>query len=416
MTQFTMVSLEEAGSAAREFWEDDLEMALDPILARIRENGVMDQWVGRRTGRQASVLCANLGIDGDGSVRERKNDLRATSGDDLVPYLLVDQFSKFKSKIATIEFAKEVLTEGSLNTCRIKDDEFDKTALLFAMYHRRPEDLRVVFHLDKIHKSGFARMTLRETARRRKESFEDFLQPDTVKGTLAGFDAAKRDGRTSEFKDVVAHGDSQLVFIRRAERPGLILRSGGVVHGHRPEWIILDFQDNAKRVNISSVSVSVPLEIANRLASRYFGQTCEYENESRTTYTRQLKRFLGTLKDDQAEGLCFVELVVANSPLDGAPKIKITDPDSNAIGGAIGHFETAVGGLLSGIESIESIKVHYRKKRVSLIFNKEEEAKDEYVVRYSDHRLNAAERRSFEDHMGGVHGISVLSTEKRFKR
>ena len=84
-----------------------------------------------------------------------------------------------------------------------------------------------------------------------------------------------------------------------------------------------------------------------------------------------------------------------------------------AIGGAIGHFETAVGGLLSGIESI---KVHYRKKRVSLIFNKEEEANDEYVVRYSDHRLNAAERRSFEDHMGGVHGISVLSTEKRFKR
>ena len=416
MTQFTMASLEEAGSAAREFWEDDLEMALDPILARVRENGVMDEWVGGRTGRQASVLCANLSIGGDGSVRERKNDLRAIGGDDLMPYLLVDQFSKFKSKIATIEFAKEVLTEGSLNTCRIKDDVFDKTALLFAMYHRRPEDLRVVFHLDKIHKSGFARMTLGETTRRRRESFEDFLQPEVVKGTLADFDVAKRDGRTSEFKDVVAHRDSQLVFIRRAERPDLILRSGGVVHGHRPEWIILDFQDNAKRVNISSVSVSVPLEIANRLASRYFGQTCEYENESRTTYTRQLERFLGTLKDDQAEGLRFVELVVANSPLDGAPKIKITDPDSNAIGGAIGHFETAVGGLLSGIERIESIKVHYRKKRVSLIFNKEEEVKDGYVVRYSDHRLNATERRSFEDHMGGIHGISVLSTEKRFKR
>ena len=220
MTQFTMASLEEAGSAAREFWEDDLEMALDPILARVRENGVMDEWVGGRTGRQASVLCANLSIGGDGSVRERKNDLRAIGGDDLMPYLLVDQFSKFKSKIATIGFAKEVLTEGSLNTCRIKDDVFDKTALLFAMYHRRPEDLRVVFHLDKIHKSGFARMTLGETTRRRRESFEDFLQPDVVKGTLADFDVAKRDGRTSEFKDVVAHRDSQLVFIRRAERPG----------------------------------------------------------------------------------------------------------------------------------------------------------------------------------------------------
>ena len=308
------------------------------------------------------------------------------------------------------------LTQDSLKACRIKDDEFDKTALLFAMFHRRPEDLRVVFHLDKIHKSGFARMKLRETARRRRESFQEFLQPDIVTRTLADFDAAKRDGRTSEFKDIVVRGDTQLVFIRRAERPDLILRSGGVVHGHRPEWIILDFQENAKRVNICSVSASVPLQIANRLASRYFNKPCEYENESLVTYTRQLERFLGILKDDQAEELRFVELVVANSPLDGAPKIKITDPDSNTIGGAIGHFENAVGGVLGNIESIESIKVHYRKKRVSLIFNKEEEADDEYVVRFSDHRLNASERRLFEDHMRDVHGISVLSTEKRFAR
>ena len=416
MTAFTMASLEEAGSAAREFWEDDLETALEPLLARARRNVAMDEWIGKRTGRQVNVLCANLGTDGTVSVREKKNVLRSTSHDDLVPYLLVDQFAKFKSKVATIDFAKGVLTEDALETCRIQDDEFDKTALLFAIYHRRPEDLRVVFHLDKIHKSGFARMKLRETARRRPESFQDFLRPDTVKGTLADFDATARDGRRSEFKEVVSHGDSQLVFIRRAERPDLILRSGGVVHGHRPEWIILDFQDGGKRVNISSVSVSVPLVIANRLASRYFDKPCEYENESRITYGRQLGRFLSILKDDQAEQLRFVELVVSNSPLEGAPKIKITDPDSNAIGVAIGHFEKAVGGVLSGIESIDSIKVYYHKKRVSLIFNEVEEADDAYIVRYSDHRLNASERRSFEDHMRDIHGIPVLSTEKRFKR
>ena len=166
MTLFTMDSLEEAGSAAREFWEDDLETALEPLLARARRNGAMDEWIGKRTGRQVNVLCANLGTDGTVSVREKKNVLRSTSDDDLVPYLLVDQFAKFKSKVATIDFAKGVLTEDTLKTCRIQDDEFDKTALLFAIYHRRPEDLRVVFHLDKIHKSGFARMKLRETARR----------------------------------------------------------------------------------------------------------------------------------------------------------------------------------------------------------------------------------------------------------
>ena len=158
MTAFTMDSLEETGSAAREFWEDDLQTALEPLLASARRNDAMDEWIGKRTGRQVSVLCANLGTDGTVSVREKKNVLRSTSHDDLVPYLLVDQFAKFKSKVATIDFAKGVLTEDTLKTCHIENDEFDKTALLFAIYHRRPEDLRVVFHLDKIHKSGFARM------------------------------------------------------------------------------------------------------------------------------------------------------------------------------------------------------------------------------------------------------------------
>ena len=416
MIRFTMESLEEEGSAAREFWEDDLEMSFERVLLDVRRNGSVDEWIGRRTGRQINILCANLGIDGSGSVRQKKTLLRTTDHTDFLPYLLVDEFSKFKSNIATVEFAGGVLTEDTLNTCRIKDDEFDKTALLFAIFHKQPTDLRLVYHLDKIHKSGFARMTLRQTARQPSQPFQDFLQPSIVTETLAHFDAAKRDGRTSEFKDVVAHGDSQLVFVRRAERPDLILRAGGVVHGHRPEWIILDFQANAKQVNISSASVSVPLEIANRLASRYFGQACEYENESRITYAKQLKRFLGILKDNQAQALRLVELVVSNSPLDGAPKVKITDPDSNSIGVAIGHFESAVGGVLSDIERVESIKVHYRKKRVSLIFNREEEADDEYVVRYSDHRLNASERRSFEAHMREVHGIPVLSTEKRFAR
>ena len=68
------------------------------------------------------------------------------------------------------------------------------------------------------------------------------------------------------------------------------------------------------------------------------------------------------------------------------------------------------------IENMESIRVYYHKKRVSLIFETVEGADGDYVVRYSGHKLNAMERRSFEDHLRDVHGIPVLSTEKRFKR
>jgi hypothetical protein len=416
MTQDITKSLEEVGAPAREFWENDLEMALENTFIRSGQDGFMNEWIGRRTGRQINVLCANLGIDGTSSVRQKKNSLHSPSNGQLLPYLFVDQFAKYKSKVATVDFAKGVLTGEMLEICRIKDDEFDKTALLFSIFHRRSTDLRLVFHLDKIHKTGFARMKLKERVRQPKKSFQNFLTPKTVKRILSGFDKSKGDGRTSEFKDVVIHDGHYLVFIRRAERPDLILRAGGVVHGHRPEWIILDFTNGAKRVSISSVSVSVPLEIANRLASGYFGKSCEYENESQITYAKQLERFLGLLKDKKAEDLSLVELVVSNSPLEGSPKIKITDPDSNPIGNAIGHFEKAIGGILSDIENIDSIKVYYRKKRVSLIFEKNEDMDDEYVVRYSDHRLNALERRLFEDHLRSTYGIPVLSTEKRFKR
>jgi len=416
MTQDIKRALEESGAPAREFWENDLEMALEHVLVRSSQDGFIDEWIGRRTGRQISVLCENIGVDGTGSVRRKKDALRSFGNSALIPYLLVDQFAKYKSKVATVDFATGVLTEEVLEICRINEEDFDKTALLFSIYHRQSSYLRLVFHLDKIHKTGFARMILKGKARRPKETFQEFLKPKTVKSILASFDKAKGDGRISEFKDVVVYDNHYLVFIRRAERPDLILRASGVVHGYRPEWIILDFADGAKRVNISSVSVSVPLEIANRLASGYFGKSCEYENESQVTYAKQLERFIGKIKDGETAELPLVEVVVSNSPLDGSPKMKITDPDSNPIGNAIRHFEKAVGGILSDIENIESIKVHYKKKRISLIFEKVEDANGEYVVRYSDHRLNALERRPFEDYLRKIHGIPVLSTEKRFKR
>ncbi|MBI5787827.1 MAG: hypothetical protein HZA78_03095 [Candidatus Schekmanbacteria bacterium] len=111
-----------------------------------------------------------------------------------------------------------------------------------------------------------------------------------------------------------------------------------------------------------------------------------------------------------------MEIALANSPLKGSLKLKISSPHSDSIGDGIEHFEQAVGTIMTEIEHIESIKVYYNKKRVSLIFEKVEEKEDEYVVRYSDHRINAFERRKFEEQMRNVYGIPVLSTEKRHKQ
>jgi len=414
-TQKRTQRLERAGISNRKFWEDDLEMGVDSILRSAENDGFAEKWIGQRTGRQVTTLCRCLGIKADGSTQKKKEALLAGS-DGLLPYLLVEQFAKFKSRVAIIDLSKGVLTKAALEVCRKDGEEdFDTQALMFALYERGAGNLQLVFHFDKIHKTGFARMLMKGQRRRPKRSLGDTLQQKELGKVLDDFDRRKRDRRKSELKAVVPHDGRFLVFIRRAERPDHILGSDGVVHGYRPEWIILDFEEGAKRVRISSISVSVPLEIANRIASEYYGAPCEYENEAETTYGKQIAVSLRKLASAKKEEVRMVELVVRNSPLDGSPKLKITDPDSNCIGDGIAHFEKAVGKLLDSVEEIESVKVSFRKKRVSLIFEALD-GKEKYVVRYSDHRLNANERKLFESYMKDTHEIPVLSTEKRFKQ
>ena len=110
-----------------------------------------------------------------------------------------------------------------------------------------------------------------------------------------------------------------------------------------------------------------------------------------------------------------MELVVGNGPLDGAPKIVVSQTEGS-IAASVRHFEKAVGGILDDVSQIDRIKVLYREKRVPLKFEVDEENDDEFIVRYSDNILNEKERRSFEAFMSKTHGITILSTEKRHRR
>lgn len=400
----------------RVFWENDLEMGVDYLLAPTRKDGHWSGWLAARTGRQLDILCKALGVDSTGSIQEKRETL-LTLSDELDRYYLAERFSQYKSKVAIIDFAKGVLPAEEVEVCRAGEDGYDTTALMLAIFARKWSDLRLIFHLEKIHKTGFARMKMKSQIRKPKQAFEAFLQTDAVQQVLNGFDRSRGDRLTSELKDVVHREGQHLVFIRRADRPDhLVNGTGGVIHGYKSEWIILDFEDGAKRVKISSVSVSVPLEIANRIASAYFGEECEYENESEITYAKQIQRFLGDIRDELVGPLMLVEVIAGNSPLEGSPKIKITDPGSGSIGQALTHFEGTIGKFMADIDCLESVKVLFQKKRVSLIFEKVEGTTDEYVVRYSDSRLNGMQRPEFEQYMRDTHGIVILSTEKRFKR
>jgi len=404
---------EQVAGMPRDFWENELEMPLEYIMRQINDPDYLPNWIAKRTGRQLSVLCEAHGMDSNGSAQKKKKAV-AQCDSDLQPYILADRFASKKSRVAVADYAERVLPGDMLEACRQNEEEFDTTALLLAIFARQRSDLRLVYHLDKIHKTGFARMRLGGQARQPDRTFEAFLRDEPLDTILAEYDQGRTDGLTSELKDVIDHHGRHLVFIRRGERPDhLVSRTGDVIHGYKSEWIILDFEKNAKRVNISSVSPAVPLEIANRIATAYFGKTCEYTNECVITYPKQIERFLAQVKDVQQGELVLVEVVAQNSPLDGSPKIMLSD--SVSIGRAISHLEAVAGTFLADIDNLDSIKVLYRKKRVSLIFEKDGGGEG-YVVRYSDHRLNALQRPLFEQHMEEVHGITVLSTEKRFKK
>jgi hypothetical protein len=295
------------------------------------------------------------------------------------------------------------------------EDEYDTLALCFAVYYHDPQQLRAILHLDRIHKTGFARMKMKDGPRRPTKPLSEFLTPAAIEGVLQRFDESTSDGRTSEFKSVMVDEDNVLVFIRRCERPSLIMQGHDILHGYRPEWIVLVFFAGAKRVNISSLSVDDSLEIANRLASEYYGTACEYENDCATAYANQLALFLGHLKNDTEERFTLLEFVVSNTPLENSCAMRLFHSGSTSIGPSIRHFERDIGKVTHAIDAVESVKVLFGKKRVNLIFEKHEGGEDQYEVRYFDHRLNPLERVAFETYMAQTHAIQVLSTEKRFK-
>jgi hypothetical protein len=65
------------------------------------------------------------------------------------------------------------------------------------------------------------------------------------------------------------------------------------VHGFSPDQIVLDFRDEAARLNIASHGHAASYEIANRLASAFYGQDCEYENITEEASPPRSRAFCG---------------------------------------------------------------------------------------------------------------------------
>lgn len=397
------IVLEQIGAPPREFWENELELSIDPILARVADAGAITRWLAGRHGPERLVLHRLLS---DHPVRARAQLGRAV----LIPYMLVHEFMKYKSKAAVTEHAHRVLPAPLLGLCRADTGELNANAVCFAMYQHDYAQLLSVFCLDKAYRTGFALMRLRQNIRRPQQEFGDFLTPETVVPILRTLGDPEH---PSELKQILHDDGRHTIFIRRAERPDKILRWGRLVHGYRPEWIMLEFIDSAKRVRIASASNSPPVEIANRIATAYYGEPSEYENEHLVTYGQQLILFLRQLQAGQDIELQLVELVLTNSPLDGSPKVTLSHPQS--IGAAISHFEQAIGPVLADSEQVAGITARFHDEPVTFSFERIEKSEDQFVVSCSDQRLTPSERRELEEHLKVTYAIATESAERRFR-
>ncbi len=414
------VALDEAGESETEFWASELEFDHARAARELEHANSLSEWIDDLPGHQVGMLCVLLGIDHDQSVQKLRPLLHerasATS-----PFYIVAQFGRFKSEVAVVEVAREALSPHLVDLClkrrrKPKDDgedRYDKTALLFGLYAQDPRLLKQAFHFDKVHRKGFASMVLAEPARHTpKTSFAAFLSESHVGAILQSYQRSHRDGSVCELQGIWTREGRHYVFIRRTERPDHIHDGRSIVHGYRAEWIVLDFSPDGDQVNIASRSVEEPREVAARIASAFFGCDCRFVNEEKVTEAETIMEFIGGARAS-GNGLGLVEVCVENSPLRGAAKLRMSHEDALSLGESLDHFDQAVGNLIESLEDLLWIKVLYRGKRVGLQFDQDGIGNEYYVVRYTDQRLNAFERRRFEQTMREDHGVAILSTEKR---
>lgn len=397
-----------------DFWEDRLEIRAD-LLTAYRTPSEIERWVGNRSRAEVAVLRALVGLPADAKWNERRADL-VRYGDELQRFVPVSMFSLYKSMLATVEVANACVSEQLRQLAAIGEGVYDKSALLFAIHDHSIDELERVFFLDKLHRVGLARMKLRRTPRRPGRSLMEFLGSDDLKKVLERFDRDRRDRRRCVLRGVFEREGGCLVYIRRPHREGQLLIGDRLRHGHRADWIVLEFREEGRILNVASHGKKASFEIADRIASAFYGQPCEYVNIEEVVYSAQLEAFLEQLAKGQAQELVMVAFGLRDPPLPGLEVLEGFNSGSVSVGPAILELQRLLQVPLLDGDHLQHLKIVYRDKRLPLRIDRLEDVGPKkgrrYVLRYRDQSLNLAERAEFEKLIERNHGFKIVSTEK----
>lgn len=391
------------------FWRDEVEVAAyREITARVTDPGYLRAKLGRFNGRMLRLACRRLQMEEDMKPGEIRGALLSRPWD-VLPLLLAQAAGSYKAHVAIERLAGEVFTAEELAEYTTRGNSLDIRALVLALFDRDPQHLKTLHLTSLIHSRGFAPMVLDKNPATPDRDPGAVLKQEKIQEVLNSYEQRTGSRRVSRCVGVLPLDSGLIVFIKRQDQASFHFDATGNRAGYTPEWIVLDFHADLRRLRIASQTVDVPVHIASKLASIFFGAEVNYENEDETTEEEPIRSFLGALLDCSDPDLDLVEVRVANTGLPGKAKVTITHAEP--ITEAVREFGAQWGDLFRDIDSVEAIKVRFCDKRITVIFARQGQR---WTAEYGDSRMNAFERRQFERHLRDEHDLPVRSTEKRF--
>jgi hypothetical protein len=400
-----------------DFWENDLEIPAANLLAAAQKPDYIRPWVKRRSPTEISVLRVLIGLPIAIEEKGRTEELLQYAGA-LRPFVPVALFGLYRSTDATIEVANGCLSQELRQLAADGDGKYGKNALLFAIYDYSLKELEKVLLLHKLHTVGLARMKLAQTPRRPKEgALLEFLRSDSLKKVLKDFDQNQQDDRRCTLRGVLERQGGFLVYIRRPHKEDQLLIEDRLRHGHKADWMVLEFREDGRFLNVASHGKNASFEIANRIASAFYRRECVYMNIEEITYPAKLEKFLGRLAKNEAAQLVMVAVGLREPPLPGFETLGGSNTANRSVGPGILELQRLLRTRLLTGEYIERFTVLYdQRKRVRFRIDRLEDTTSKhpgYVVRYRDRDVRLTERPEFEKLFEREHGFKIVSTEKR---
>ncbi|WP_237342894.1 hypothetical protein [Wolbachia endosymbiont of Folsomia candida] len=301
---------------SQKFWEDDLEIPATDLLLRFKNQNVRESWLNSLTGRQLNIILKrhfnhqhqlfdSSAYYDSRSVQQKRKILIDSDSDCLPNYYLVSHFSRLKSDLAIIEVAKPALT---IESFLLNNNKCDKKSILFTLFIIDPNLLIYVCHFNKVQKRSFSPFILQNPPRQKSIPFANFLSEEVLQKILKQHDLSADDDFKNKFKGFFYHQNRIYLFIRRASDSDLLLNSNQVIHGYKPDMIILDFTLNANQVNLCTKDIEHGLKIANSIVSQYFELECSFVNIHNQNDVARLRTFLSDCTHESIPDIKLVEL------------------------------------------------------------------------------------------------------------